>query len=262
VTSRNIQLVIPAAGLGTRFSNAGYKTSKPLIKVGNHEMILWVVSNFTLIAGDSVILISRDQDDLSMVRGRISPGIGFHNIKVSSVTDGPASTVNLARETLSLELPLIIANSDQYVSASLAGFIAEVRTGLLDGSVLTMNANGSKWSYVERKPNGEIKRVVEKEQISDEATVGIYAWKKAKLYFNSYDEMLAAEDRVNGEFYVAPTYNYLIRRGFRIGAFHIGNVEDAVHGLGTPEDLDLFITNSNFHSWESIVGTSVESNSQ
>jgi dTDP-glucose pyrophosphorylase len=262
MTLRNIQLVIPAAGLGTRFSNVGYKTSKPLIKVGSHEMILWVVSNFGLIAGDSIVVISRDQDDLGMVRSRISPAINFYNIKVSSVTEGPASTVNLARETLSLELPLIIANSDQYVSASLAGFIAEVRTGIMDGSVLTMNATGNKWSYVERKPNGDIKRVVEKEQISDEATVGIYAWKNANLYFNSYDEMLTSEDRVNGEFYVAPTYNYLIREGLRIGAFHIGNVEDAVHGLGTPEDLDLFITNSNFHNWDSIVGTTIESNTQ
>ena len=262
MTLRNIQLVIPAAGLGSRFANAGYKTSKPLIKVGNSEMILWVISNFELIAGDSIVVISREQDDLAMVRRRISPEIDYHNIQIRSVTDGPASTVNLAREILNPELPLIVANSDQYVSSSLNGFLSEVRAGLMDGCVLTMKARGSKWSYVERKPGEEIKRVVEKQQISDEATVGIYAWKNANLYFNSYDEMLASNDRVNGEFYVAPTYNYLIRDGLRIGAFHIGNVENAVHGLGTPEDLDVFIANSNFHYWNSIVESFFESDTR
>lgn len=260
MTLRNIQLVIPAAGLGTRFTNAGYQTSKPLIRVGNIEMILWVISNFALIAGDSVVVISREQDDLEVVSEKISDRINYQNIQVSSVTEGPAATVNLAREILNPELPLIVANSDQYVSSSLEGFIAEVRTGLLDGCILTMEASGNKWSYVERKPNNEIKKVVEKQQISDEATVGIYAWKNANLFFKSYDEMLVLNDRVNGEFYVAPTYNYLIRAGLRIGAFHIGNVENAVHGLGTPEDLEVFITNSNFQNWNANVKKFFESN--
>jgi hypothetical protein len=48
------------------------------------------------------------------------------------------------------------------------------------------------------------------------------------------------KDKVNGEYYVAPTYNYLIAEGHKIFAMNVGVVGYSVHGIGTPEDLALF----------------------
>ena len=106
-----------------------------------------------------------------------------------------------------------------------------------------MNASGNKWSYVLRSENAGIVEVKEKVEISSEATVGIYGWTQSKSFFTSLDSMIIANDRTNGEFYVAPSYNYLIKNNFRVSGFNIGNVESHVHGLGTPEDLEKFITN-------------------
>jgi len=47
--------------------------------------------------------------------------------------------------------------------------------------------------------------------------------------------------RSNNEFYVAPTYNYLIENGFSVETMLIGDHGVAVHGLGTPKDLGDFL---------------------
>jgi hypothetical protein len=111
---------------------------------------------------------------------------------------------------------------------------------------LTMQASGNKWSYVKRSFEGLVQEVVEKVEISDEATVGIYGWQRAKLFFDSFDCMVSVNDRTNNEFYVAPTYNYLIQQGLTVSAENIGKVEAMVFGLGTPEDLKIFIASDKF----------------
>ena len=51
--------------------------------------------------------------------------------------------------------------------------------------------------------------------------------------------MIAANERVNGEFYTCPVYNYMIANGARIGVYEVGM--DAMSGLGTPDDLTKFL---------------------
>jgi len=120
--------------------------------------------------------------------------------------------------------------------------VDQVRIGNSTGFILTMNATGTKWSFVERDrvSLNSIIRVVEKIEISEEATVGIYGWTKTNFFVESYKKMITANDRVQGEFYVAPTYNYLIRNKMIIEAIKVGAINQSVHGLGTPEDLDQF----------------------
>ena len=247
---RNIQLVIPAAGLGSRFRDAGYSTSKPLIPVGKVQMILWVISNFNLIEGDDLILISRSEDDLEIVRSIIPKFVNYINIQLNEITDGPAVTVQKASNYFDPKKSLIVANSDQYVSSPLSEFLNKVRFGEMEGLILTMLASSNKWSYVSRDSLGFVSQVVEKLEISKEATVGIYAWKSPRFFIESFEQMQKANDRVNGELYVAPTYNYLIKNGGKVNAVSVGKVSQTVHGLGTPEDLEIFLSNPSFGKWE------------
>ena len=50
------------------------------------------------------------------------------------------------------------------------------------------------------------------------------------------------EDKVNNEYYLAPTYNYMIKNGDVIKSHLIGKIAEDVHGLGTPEDFKLFLS--------------------
>jgi hypothetical protein len=65
--------------------------------------------------------------------------------------------------------------------------------------------------------------------------------------------MKTDEFKVNGEFYVAPSYNYLIKKGALIETYNVGNVETGVHGLGTPEDLELFLANPEVEHYKRFV---------
>lgn len=246
-----IQLVIPAAGAGSRFRITGVKDPKPLIKVGGIPMIMWVMSNFGLVSGDTVTIICQESESLpEKLHSFLSEKpytVDF--LEINGLTEGPAITVELAFHLLAKEIPIVVANSDQYVSASLGSFISSIRNRSSDGYILAMNAQGNKWSYIGRDERGQISRVVEKEQISDEATVGIYAWRNLELLSDSVQFLKVNNMRVNNEFYLAPSFDFLIQNGFEVQVNNVGNHGNVVHGLGTPEDLEAFLAHRNFEAF-------------
>ncbi len=238
-----IQLVVPAAGHGSRFREIGVQIPKPLIPILNYPMICHVIANFPLKTGDKVIIIGQvsHQLETELEKVNLPKNIDFTFVEIAGVTQGAASTCLLAEEHLEQELPLVVANSDQWLVDDLVSFVevlANTESHL--GLILTMFASDPKWSYVEFNQFGEIGRVVEKEVVSNDATVGIYGWTKASLFIESAKKMIKEGDMTNNEFYVAPTYNYLINEGTSVKAFNVGAVENSMFGLGTPGDLRLF----------------------
>jgi dTDP-glucose pyrophosphorylase len=250
-----LNLVIPAAGLGSRFRAIGVDTPKPLIPVLDIPMIGWVIANFKLTPQDEIWIITRKDDQIPKKMQTFVSNIKnvIHFIELNEVTDGAATTLQYALDQIPKEEAVLSANSDQFVSSDVSQFIESVRSGNSDGQILTMNATDSKWSYVERDSDGEVINVVEKVAISDEATVGVYGWKSAIVAINAINAMKEDGLKVNGEFYVAPSYTYLLKQGGKISTFCVGDVETDVHGLGTPEDLDLFLLNPDIGRYEKIV---------
>jgi hypothetical protein len=88
-----------------------------------------------------------------------------------------------------------------------------------------------------------VTRVVEKEVISHEATVGIYNFRRGSDFVRAADRMIAKNLRVNNEFYVAPVYNELIEDGARIAIYNVGREGAGMYGLGIPSDLEHFLSN-------------------
>ena len=87
---------------------------------------------------------------------------------------------------------------------------------------------------------GNVIKVAEKNPISDIATVGIYYWKKGSDYVKYAEQMIEKDIRYNGEFYVCPVFNEAIKDGKVVKTFNIENM----WGLGTPEDLETYLTYS------------------
>jgi dTDP-glucose pyrophosphorylase len=84
-----------------------------------------------------------------------------------------------------------------------------------------------------------VTEVAEKNPISDNATVGIYFWKKGSDYVKYAEQMIEKNVRTNNEFYVAPVFNEAIEDGKKIRLKQI----DKMWGIGTPEDLNYFLEN-------------------
>lgn len=236
-----INIVIPMAGRGSRFANAGYKMPKPLIDVKGHYMIEWVVKNLTPSCEHRFIFLCLqdhiDQFDLSEYLEKIAPGCVV--IPVNQVTEGAACTVLLSEEYINNDDELMIANSDQYVDCDINEYIKA--QGDNDGLIMTMYAADDKWSFIAFDDQKFVTMVREKEVISNEATVGIYNFKHGKDFVSYAHKMINLDLRVKGEFYVAPVYNMLIDDEKKIVFHNIGSVGAGMYGLGVPEDLDTFL---------------------
>ena len=251
-----LNLVIPAAGLGSRFRAVGIETPKPLIPILGIPMVGWVIANFKLEAADDIWIITRKMDhipeNLEPLVSRIKNK--FHFIELENLTDGAATTLQFALDQIPVDEAVLSANSDQFVSSDISDFVRMVREGNCEGQILTMTASDSKWSYLERDIEGKVINVVEKVVVSDEATVGVYGWKSMKLATDSFNSMKKDAFKVNGEYYVAPSYNYLIKQGGSISTYNVGDIETGVHGLGTPDDLKVFQLNPDVNSYrESVI---------
>lgn len=238
-----LNIVIPMAGAGSRFIKDGYQLPKPLIPIAGVPMIRVVINNLRPKEDHRFIFICQqthvDAFDLRKELSAWAPECEV--ISLNGLTEGAACTVLTARNLINSDAPLMIANSDQYVDIDINQYLQEMDARQLNGLIMTMKADDPKWSFVGLDDKGLVTRVVEKEVISDVATVGIYNFLRGCDFVEAADQMIAENLRVNNEFYVAPTYNRLIKAGQRIGTFNVGAEADGMYGLGIPTDLELFL---------------------
>jgi len=232
-----MNVLIPMAGAGKRFFDAGYVFPKPLIEVDNKPMIQWVIESLNLQANYIFIIQKEHQEkyNIKSVLKILQPECKI--IELDHLTEGAACTTLLAKKYINNSDPLIIANSDQYINWNSSKALYDFSSKNLDGAILTFEAIHPKWSYAKCDENGFVTEVAEKKVISKNATVGVYYWKHGSDYVSSAEEMIKKNIRVNNEFYVCPTYNELLAKNKKV---RIHNV-DKMWGLGTPEDLNNFI---------------------
>jgi UDP-N-acetylglucosamine diphosphorylase / glucose-1-phosphate thymidylyltransferase / UDP-N-acetylgalactosamine diphosphorylase / glucosamine-1-phosphate N-acetyltransferase / galactosamine-1-phosphate N-acetyltransferase len=237
-----INIVIPMAGLGSRFSKAGYKKPKPFIDVDGKPMIVRVLENLSYPNARYILISKKEhmEKEADLV-SQIEKEFNAIFISVDKLTEGTACTVLYARKYINNDKPLLIANSDQIVDMNIADFIDDCSERKLDGSILTFidKYQDPKWSFAKLDNNNMVTEVREKVVISEYATVGIYLYSEGKEFVNSSIDMIVENDRVNDEFYTCPTYNYTIKNGSKIGIYNIKF--DQMHGIGTPEDLNIYL---------------------
>jgi NDP-sugar pyrophosphorylase family protein len=240
-----LNIVLPIAGRGSRFAVAGYAQPKPLIPVHGEPMIASVVRYVRPDRPHRLIFVTLREHLVHAGMGEAleaaAPGCVI--VPVDQVTEGAACTVLLAREHIDSNDPLMLANSDQWVDLDVDDYLDVMERQRADGLIMTMKANDPKWSFVGLDRGGFVTRVVEKEVISEEATVGIYNFRRGRDFVRAADSMIARNLRVNNEFYVAPVYNELIAEGARIAVYNVGREGDGMYGLGIPSDLDRFLAN-------------------
>lgn len=232
-----MNVLIPMAGAGSRFEQAGYTFPKPLIDVNGKPMIQRVVENLNIDARH-IFIVQKDHYEkysLNHTLNLIAPNCEI--VQVEGITEGAACTTLLAKEFINNNEPLVLANSDQYVEWDSNEFMYSSIADDIDGSILTFSSTHPKWSYAKLDQQGFVTEVAEKKPISKHATVGIYYWKKGSDYVSCAEEMIEQNIRVNNEFYVCPVYNEAIKKSMKIKTYEIENM----WGLGTPEDLDNFL---------------------
>jgi NDP-sugar pyrophosphorylase family protein len=241
--AEQVNVVIPAAGQGKRFSEAGYQHPQPLIDVAGKPMIQVVVVNFFDVGRLIFILQKKhiDQYCADAVVKHLSPGSEV--VHVDGLTEGAVCTVLKAKDLINNGNELVIANSDPFVDMDVMDFVRRMRRKNADGGILTFVDDNPKWCYARTDDSGRVSEVAEKVVISNQATVGIYYYRRGSDFVKYAEQMIRKNIRVNNEFYVCPVFNEFIADGKAIFTFEIGR--DCMHGLGTPEDLERFTTRIN-----------------
>lgn len=217
---------------------------KPLIDVNGKHMIEVVINNLKVDSPHRFIFVCSEPHIRDYRLEEIFSKLCIeYAVVVATNTEGPAAAVMDAKELIDSDEPLMIANSDQWVDININDYLSDLTNRNLDGSMLTMTASDTKWSYAKVDENtGLVSEVVEKKVISNEATVGIYNFKSGRLFCEYTEKMKARDIRHNGELYVAPVYTLMADDSYSIGVYNIGTEACGMYGLGTPEDLSLFMS--------------------
>ena len=237
--NKKMNVLIPMAGAGSRFSAAGYTFPKPVIEVNGKPMIQVVVENLNVDA-HFIFLVQKEHYEkynLKQLLNLIAPGCDI--IQVEGLTEGAACTTLLAKDFINNDEPLLMANSDQFVEWNSNECLYAFTADSIDGGIVTFKATHPKWSFAKVGEDGFVSEVAEKNPISDTATVGIYYWTHGSDYVKYAEQMIEKNIRTNNEFYVCPVFNEAIGDGKKI---RVKNIEK-MWGIGTPEDLHYFLEN-------------------
>lgn len=234
-----MNIVIPLGGLGKRFADEGFQVPKPLIKINNVPMIIQAIDSIDI--SGNFIFILRKSDNSNDIKSILqSHKENCIILEIDYLTEGPASTCLLAKKYINNDEELLIANCDQIMWWNGNYFLNSARYKDYDGMIVTYYANTAKNSYAKINKFGYVEEIKEKEIISNISLNGIHYWKCGKYFIDSAEKMISSNDRaINGEFYIGPSYNYMIQDKKTIGIFHIPEFQH--NAVGTPDDLREYI---------------------
>ncbi len=234
-----INILIPMAGAGSRFAKAGYEKPKPFIDIFGMPMIKHVVDNIG-IDGRYIFIVQKQhlKQYPYMKKQLTTLKSDVQIVAIDELTEGAACTCLLAKKLINNDDSLLICNSDQWVDWDPNHFIKFVKNKKADGAIPYFLSDSPKHSYSKIDfEKGIVTEVAEKQVISNFATVGIYYWAKGSQFVECAEAMISNNIRFNGEFYICPVYNTLIKSG-KVMPYPVYEMR----GMGTPEELEKFKT--------------------
>ncbi len=240
---RNLQVLMPMAGLGSRFANAGFELPKPLIPVDNMPMFHKALSSIENIKADkSFYFVIRQQHvEEQGLDQLIKEALSEANIVIlPEMTRGAAETALAAAPQLNPNDGLIIMDCDLWFQS--ADYNHMVENCLADkdnisGGLLTFTANNPRYSYAKFGNDNIVTETAEKQVISDHAITGAYFFATAREFIDAANQLLAqpVNDKMP-EYYLSLLYNILINDGKKIKAATV----DEFASFGTPEELAAY----------------------
>lgn len=238
-------IVIPMAGLSSRFFKAGYTKPKYMLEAHGKSLFDHSVESFKhYFDNETFIFIVRDVYETPQYvesRAKALKIQDYEIVVLNEETRGQAETVALGLQSYqNSNNPITIFNIDTFR----LNFVYPDLNKLGDGYLEVFKGEGANWSYV-RPINintTEIDLTTEKNPISDLCCTGLYHFASAKDYFYAYNYYLSLpqEQWEKGELYVAPLYNYLIKQGKELH-YNLINKQEVIF-CGTPNEYDFFRT--------------------
>ena len=232
-------ILVPMAGLGSRFIKEGFKVPKQLINIKDKHLID-ISLDCLDYEGCNLIFVVRDETVYNFHMDELLRKKFGDDIKVvilDKLTDGSVCSCLFAEEYIDNDAPLIIHTLDIEFEPKFDSHLMNKLNG--DGLLLTFKSNSSNYSYAKVDKNGFVTETAEKKAISNNACVGIYGFKKGSDFCKYAREMIERDLRTKNEFYISPLYNLLIEDGKKI----LTEPVDKMHVFGTPDEFHFYKDN-------------------
>ncbi|MDI6721042.1 MAG: nucleotidyltransferase [Candidatus Aenigmarchaeota archaeon] len=235
--------LVPMAGEGRRFSDAGYSTPKPLITVSGEPMIIQAVRGMP--ASDDWVFVCRKEHIVKYGVDKIlRKEIPECRIVIAGkTTEGQASTCLLAKKYIDMNKPLFIGACDNGMVFDGKKWEALTNDESIDAVILTftrqpnLSRSPLSWGWVEAVGNTakriSVKIPVSDDPFNDHAVVGSFWFRSGRIFADAAEEMIRKNIRTNNEFYVDSVLMEIIANGGKVVIFDL----EQYIGWGTPADL-------------------------
>ena len=232
-------VLIPMAGLGSRFIKEGFKVPKQIINIKDKHLI-----DISLDCIDykdcNLIFVVRDEHVYNFHMDELLKkkfGNDISIVILDRLTDGSVCSCLYAEDYIDNEEPLVIHTLDiEFRPVFNPHDLNDLDE---DGLILTFKSNSTNYSYAEIGKDGYVTKTAEKKAISPHACVGIYGFKRGDEFCKYAREMVQRNLRTNNEFYISPLYNVLIEDGKKI----VTEGVDKMHIFGTPDEYHFYKDN-------------------
>jgi NDP-sugar pyrophosphorylase family protein len=246
-------IVIPMAGLSRRFTEAGYLTPKYMLKCGGISIFRHAILSFEALFGKvHFLFVFREIEDTARFIEDECIAMGltdFSRVRLDVPTRGQAETVAIALRQVRADVneSLLIFNIDTIRPGYRLPAIAAVADGYLE----VFRGEGDGWSFVAPAEGVEhrVTLTTEKRRVSNLCSTGLYYFRRCVDFLFAFDEELVSGPSDANEFYVAPLYNKLIRRGLDIRYELIDARE--VYFSGVPQEYEALCARADMRSAES-----------
>ena len=248
-----MKIIIPMAGIGSRFIAAGYEAPKPVIKVNGKMIIEYILDMFN--EEDEIVFICNEkhleETNIKSVLKTLVPQSIVAPMPVHKL--GPVHTVQQVYDLIEDNEEVIVSYCDNPYIWNRKQFEAHVHDNDLDGCVLSHigfhphTLNNTKMAFMKER-DGIVAEIKEKESYTDNpmnehASTGTYYFKKGSYIKKYFDLTMKKNINYNGEYYVTLVYNLLIQDGLRVGYYDT----PFATVMGTPEEVE------NFEAWANIL---------
>lgn len=243
-------VVIPMAGLGSRFKDFGFKSDKFLLPINAEGTIM-------LKAAVDTLCMPRDKTEYIFVllEQHYTPELikYFHGYRVSwvvldNLTNGPATSAQYGVGIISNDKPILVSNCDQILENWNSLKFINACSGY-DGGVLTYKPSYElctgavdKHSFVLlNNETGDCMEFAEKKVLSNIALVGVHYFRSKEVFIKAYQDMVSKHEVApNGEYYLSLMYNSLVRQGMRVKQHGLDKHEKFIP-VGEPNDYFTYI---------------------
>ncbi|WP_167883682.1 NTP transferase domain-containing protein [Leptospira ognonensis] len=244
---RNSINLIPMAGKGSRFAEKGFITPKPLLAVDGEAMVVHAAKCLPEAERNVFVCLKDHLDNYPIEKTLKSAFTNVSIVSLDKVTEGQAITAALGLEHENQETELFIAASDNgmlYDHAKLDKFLFDTKPDVMVFTFSNspmMDRNPKMYGWVRKEGTNalsvSVKIPISETPSKDDAIVGAFYFKNARLYKTVLDQLMKDNDRVNGEFYIDTMVGTAIKMNLNVKVFPI----DYYVCWGTPDDYHTYL---------------------